>query len=129
MTPGFLHFDVRSGLKSNMLNGALFGLLGDKQCIIDALLSIGFSDIEITSSMGLKIKACPPANFDGQIKEIKDLFSHKKVAVSISSLALEVLDNLCLENITKHEAIEIICELSALCSQVAKLDPKFISSS
>src|SRR5580704_983758 len=129
MSPGFVHFDIRLGLKSSMLNEALFGLLGDKECISQALLSLGFSQVEFS---GCQAKALPPENFLGQdLQEIKELFKQKKVQVGISSLALEILDNLALEDLklTKTQSIWLVCELASLCAQILKLEPKFITAS
>lgn len=45
MLPGYLHFDVRRGLKADLLNASMAALLPDHSCIRKALDSFGLADI------------------------------------------------------------------------------------
>jgi hypothetical protein len=45
MLPGYLHFDVRQGLKADMLNGSMSALLSDHQCVRDAFDALDLKDI------------------------------------------------------------------------------------
>lgn len=133
MLPGFLHFDLHHGLKIELINGALFELANDQQCILDALDSLGFQDIDIevmvepNKGSRLNIRALPPKT--DSLSDIKALFSSKKVDVAISSLALPILANIPQVFETSLEHSWLMRELAILCSQIAKLDPKFISAS
>lgn len=136
LTPGFLHLDVRSGLRVELLNAALFELHHDQECIIDALKSLNFRDISITKKATrlLDINASLEDGLllPGPLLEIRELFASKKVDKAISSLAIPILDNLKGNEkpyLTKQDAIWLLRELTALCAQVAKLDPKFITAS
>lgn len=47
MLPGYLHFDVRRGLRADMLNAAMAALLPDQKSARDALDALGFQEISL----------------------------------------------------------------------------------
>lgn len=129
MLPGFLHFDCPNSLRVELINGALYELALDKPCIVDALNSCGFSQVQIEvikdkKGTRLRTQASLP-EIGESLSEARAIFESKKVSPAISSLALAILDQLPFDNLGKDQLLE----LTILCAQVAKLDPKFISSS
>lgn len=127
MLPGFLHFECHN-LRAELINSALFHLSLDENCIIDALKSLGFTDINIrTKTLPISMTLIVNANHSDifSLDDVKNLFRNKKVSSNISSLALEILEA---HDFLNQDYIWLTKELAILCAQIAKLDPKFISS-
>lgn len=47
MLPGYLHFDVRRGLKADMLNASMSVLLSDNSCVRNTLDALGLKEISL----------------------------------------------------------------------------------
>jgi hypothetical protein len=47
MLPGYLHFDVRRGLRADMLNASMLALLSDNSCVRTTLDALGLKEISL----------------------------------------------------------------------------------
>ncbi|HXW60622.1 MAG TPA: hypothetical protein VEK06_03695, partial [Myxococcota bacterium] len=155
MLPGYLHIDASRGLTAPLLNAAMADLLGDDQCIKQALLALDLNEIEIEVVQLLNNVRGKALNFYWQDKPFSDvkspiiraclggdgvsltalseLYLDKRLDPRVSGVALKILEHLhsplfVEQKLSGPDALWLFCHTLALSAQLRKLDPKFISS-
>lgn len=157
MIPGYLHLDIRRGLKADLLNAALASLLPDQSSVQKTIASLGVDGLSYAvteyahcSLRGHDIKffiddipvtvgnRSLHANeiFAQSIVNLKDLrfwLQQKPVPVGVSALVQRIFEQLECSAFTEQrlvsgDALWLVCQVVTFCAQINALDPKFITA-
>lgn len=157
---GYLHFDIRRGLRADLLNASLQALLKD-HCMVrenlDAFglnsVSFSFDEMSLSGAKGKKLSLIvdgkyplelhradvldvteqlwPLSHNSITIEAIKNTFLAKPLSPSMLALSLRVLDELDVSQaceMSRNDALWIVCQIVMLVSFIESLDPKFVSA-
>lgn len=158
MLPGYLHFDVRRGLRADLVNSALISHLEDHGPLKKSLDSLGIANLTYIVSeqiiLGVKgqylqfyldsrpiLLALDDSDLgrvvfgadEVSIKYLRGWLEKKALPVSTLALVLKILDQLitpvfCEHQLSSNDVLWVLCHTLAFCAQIDALDPKFIST-
>ncbi len=157
MQPGYLHFDVRRGLTADLINASLLALARDHNHAHKALaqldiagLAMSIDEVFVSGIKGHAVEffldgerivqgkagsALSFADFDDNvtIAALSHWLAGKSLSSSVRALSLKVLEQLhspafVAINISRTDALWLVCNVVVLAAQIDALDPKFITA-